>query len=242
MNSDNAKNLIEAEYTKLQGDDQCSESQIYYNLIIAKDKFGCKDFIQSDYLDAKNYIIALFDEIEHKDFGYDTIPESQLIKVINLFPSEERVPLCKLALRKSSELGLRLNDIDKIYYNSYKSELIKDHKILTFLSLILGHKIWIMLGSYALFLVVISLMLLPAPFEWMEILNSKLVTVSQISFLNYPANALIWLFGINYSPFCITPIGITGVMVYCLGKIFAFLFIGNFLFQKLSSYIAAHYE
>lgn len=242
MNYDRARQLIELEYEKLHSVEKCSVSQIYYNLIMTKNRSECNDYIQSDYVDAKNYIIALFDENENKDFGYDIIPETSLISIINLFPNVERVPLCKLAIRKATEQGLQLKHVDKLYYNSYKNELIKNRELLSYLSLILGRNIWIMLGCYLLFVVVISLMLLPAPFKWMEILDSNLIQLSPTPIWNYLANALIWLFGINYPNFCVKPIGFIGLIIYCIGKIFAFLFIGNFLFQKLYSYILSTNE
>lgn len=233
------KETIEDEYNKIETNMCSTKSQVLYNLISIKINCNLRNYFHPLYVDAKNYIHYLFKEEEFNDYGYDTLQEDKITEIIQKFPIPEQRALCIFTKHKASEYGLELSKIDNLFYNVSLSELRDNKNWLQYLSLLLGKNIWIMLLCYLLFVIIITLMLLPAPFEFMEILDVTLCPISNNNIANYLSNALIWLFGIEQENIRIVPIGFIGTLIYCLGRIFSILFIGNYLFQKICSYISS---
>ena len=108
-----------------------------------------------------------------------------------------------------------------------------ENRFLSFLLCLSAHNVWTLIGSYLLFLIVVFVVLLPAPCEWMGVLQVEPHDFSEEPLKNHLMNTIALATGGDYSP-KITPTGLKGLLLVILGNVLFYLLIGNYVVKKLS--------
>ncbi len=210
---------------------------IYYSVIHAKKEFGLEEYNQSLYIDIKKFIHCYIASAAKEDYGYDEILVEKIADTaFHISDKKKQRSLFQLARRLYVLNGYEPDElagyISKLNFEIAKSE----HKYLRAICLFLSSNIWTVLLSYLFYVFVVGLMILPAPYKWMELFYIEFKDFSSNSFFNHFANTLALIIGNeNISP-VIIPNGLLGIMVYCIGVVLFYFFFANFLLKKLEDF------
>lgn len=227
---------IQEEYSKLRqpGHDRF---QIYYNLILIKVQFNCRDYILPLYVDVKKWIRMVYEDLETRDFGYDIPRIAVFSEVIDKLHIEKRGSLYEYLRRTADLSGYPTEEIQQLIYEC-RTEYYRHTK--NWGALIcnyLGNNNLVIAAVLLVILLSTFAIMLPAPYESLEIFQCKYVEVSGNPFVNTLSNVFIELFDINTSEPVLTPTSWRGVAVKCIGKLIILFFVTNIVCQKLTNYI-----
>lgn len=214
-----------------------NNSQIIYNIIHAKVKYNVTDYKESLYLDSKKFINYYICSLEGEDYGYDEIQLVKIIDVANVLETKQK----RIYLYNVQRLlQLKGYDIDALSNEIIETEIKVaklDEKWFKYISLWISSSFCKLLLIYALYIVVVGLILLPAPFQWMELFDVKKSVFSNNSIINHFCNTIAFIIGNDsFSPEVI-PNCFWGMVVYSLGVAFFYLVFVNYIFRKLEDYI-----
>lgn len=239
MTEDETKQYIEQQYNQLRKYKYKNNYQILYNLIQAKVQFALQNYKRSLYIDAKKFIEAYVKAAETQDYGYDEILLSKIKDIIRFLEPKQMVSLLHTTRRLMYTRGY---DVDEILYeirNLEASIAWKGNIKQKLYSICLWMSIrwWILLLSYLAYIIILNIVLLPAPFRCMELFCIEYRTYDDSFILNHIINVLALITGNdNLSP-QITPTGIIGMIVYIIGVLLFYLIIGNFVLRKIEDYL-----
>lgn len=237
MTEEVKKQLIMTQYGELQRYDHKKNFQIYYNLIKMKYKWRLVDLNQSLYLDVKKFVQAYITASDSQDYGYDEINITKITDVCSYLEDEQQLAILYLTRRLFYTRGY---DQDIIY-----SEIVKVDKRVSFanrqywrwLRLLLSQNFTRLLIVYILYVLLIFIVLLPAPFEWMGCFDVQFKDYCENSILNHVANGLGVLSGSDSISPEITPNCFWGMLLYCIGLVVFYFMFANFILKKIEDYI-----
>lgn len=229
---------IEEFYGAIKGYQYKPNAEILYNIIHAKSRFELQDCHQSLYLDIKQFLTNYMMAASKADYGYDDIRLDKILNVAKCLDDvkQQKAILC-IARRHMLVRGYEVDDISEEINRMDIKIAYEESKWFKLFSLVLSSNLWMLLASYLCYVITLSLVLLPAPFEWMGIFSSDMITYCDIGFLNHLANTLMLLCGSDDNMPKMTPNCLAGVVVYCLGVILFYFFFVNFIFKKLEDYL-----
>ena len=189
------------------------------------------------YLDVKHFITQHLDSFDTEDYGYDIPNNDKLLKAICSLPAKEQLAMCRYASGLYENRGYETSFLDKRINCLRMKIAASEHHYVSFLLRLSAHNIWTLLGSYLVFLVIVYVVLLPAPCEWMGILEIEPHNFGLGSFKNQLMNVLALVMDGDYAPE-ITPCGLRGMALVIFGKVLFYLLIGNFVVKKLSDFFS----
>ncbi len=233
------KEIINKESEKYEKSENPNERiGILYNLIWVKQNYADSSTIMGLYRDIKFLINDYIQLVKVNDYGYDLISESKLISVISFLSIHEQISILKYLLSTLSRefpeiekdwVQNALNEVKlKILLNPFR--LIKlPHAFLLFSSLSFVK----LLIALCVFVGMVSLILLPAPFEWMEIFKIKYSNYSSSVVLNHILN-VVSLFGAIKGGCEVTAINAIGLLMQVFGKVCFVIIMVNFVYKKIS--------
>lgn len=239
MTEEGIKNIIDGEYVKLQ-DTHSDRCQIFANLIDIKRAYNLLDYRQSLYVDAKDWIITFFIDLDKKDFGYDDFDISIFSSQLDEFKPEQAVKLYKLLNRNCKVKEIDTDEIEKKIQVCLR-EYWRNNKMICRLILnLMANNILILFATCCIYVCLIGLALLPAPFKFMEVIVVEPLSLSDYLGLNNMGNALLYIMhGVTEKPL-ITPINFGGVLIMLFWEFIFWGVIGNFAYQKIVQYF--HYK
>lgn len=230
---------IEQQYNQLKAYQYKQNYQLLFNLIQAKVQFGMPNYKRSLYLDTKKFVEAYIKAAETQDYGYDEVLLDKIKEVVRLLEPKQRISILHTARRLMYMRGYEVdNVVDEI--RNQKINVAKDgnwKQKLYALCLWMSARWWALLLSYGAYIVILAVILLPAPFKWMELFELEYKSYDDIFLWNHILNTLALLTGNeNLSP-AITPTGFVGLGAYVIGVVLFYLIIGNFVLRKLEDYL-----
>lgn len=223
------------------GEDKTVNTQILETIIECKHQD--RQWINTEqtlYRDLKmwcyNYILSK----QEKDYGYDIYEHSKITEKLNDSVLRDRQKLAlihyvKNVLSQYNDDGAWL-DKDMI---ETKLAVLKKENYLKYLILLSSSNKWRCLKTILLFFAVELIILLPAPFGWMELFDFQQANYSEYGWLNYITNVLAlkidWIEGPKLV--CLNWIGVVlcgfWLMVY---MVFVINILFNNIFANISEY------
>lgn len=189
------------------------------------------------YLDVKHFITEYLRSYETEDYGYDIPNNEKLIKAIESLPQKEQLVLCRFASNLYEGRGYETRFLESKIDRLRMRIAWDSHHYLSWLLRLSALNVGTLLISYVLFLAVVYVILLPAPFEWMGVLDVVPHDFRAKPFMDGLLNALALATGGDYAP-SVTPCGLCGMLLIILGNISFYLLIGNFIVKKLSDFFS----
>lgn len=239
MTEDEKKQYIEQQYNLLRAYQYKDNYQILYNLIQAKVEFLLHNYKRSLYLDVKKFVEAYIKAAETQDYGYDEILLDKIKYVVKYLEPQQSVSILHTARRL---MYMRGYDVDDLLYEirsietniAWKGNLKqKIYSICLWMSV----RWWALSLSYLVYLIILNVILLPAPYKWMELFILEYKQYDDSFLWNHVINILALITGNNDLSPQIIPTGMIGMIVYIIGVILFYLIIGNFVLRKLQDYL-----
>ncbi len=239
--------LLSNEYEKLKSDNLSitGKVNILNNIIQFKlNEIKFQNFNHNLSIDVKYYFNSLIELAEMGPNNYDTISLDRIDELLQKINYNDRIIYLNYFIRLL-EKGSFKNELKE--FQKIKNQEIVKNSIKNFLNINSIWKLFIyfpLINIYSLFLtlfiilVIINLILLPAPFEFMEILNYDLsyLELSDNFFLNHSINITSALIGANPN-FKITPLDITSIILLVIGKLFIYIYVISLVLGKLTDLI-----
>ena len=183
-----------------------------YNIIVTKKDFNIISYHNSLYIDIKKFIYAYIKATQSLDYGYDAINNNKIKEVVSFLTPKEQLSIYHILRTSYTNLGLETNWI----HNSLKR---------------------VEISSYFIYLLILFLVLHPAPHKCLEIYEVNLHNFSENNFANYIMNTLALVVdNDNFKP-QITPLNLRGMIIYVLGGIIFYVLIANFVIRKITDVI-----
>ena len=227
---------LDAEYQKLDADKPREYADICYGIIGIKNNNPLVErYWQSLYNDVKLFLKNYLQSFETEDYGYDIPNENKVEKAIDALPGKERLAMYRYARVLYEERGYDTAFIER-KVNQLKTLIALNEKhYLKFVLQLSSYNIWTLLLSYILFVFVVFLIILPAPFGCFSILEINLHPFTQSVPKNYLLNTMAIIADVDCGQ-TIVPTGARGMLLLIIGKIIFFLLIANFILKKLEDY------
>jgi hypothetical protein len=221
-------------------------SYVTFNKLFSEFQKKCRTVENYEDFEAfKDMKIILGNYVELYDkraYRYYDLTVDKIKKMLSFFDSYKQKDLLsyfikKLVLsgntEKAKEIIKYLNAVE--IKCSYNDLLIGKNKRKSFINIIhkgSAYNLWTLTFSIILILLTSMLILSPAPFEFMEILEIQKKSIVGSTFLNNLSNLLLYLFGIDYK-MEIKPINGFGVLLVIALKLLFILIIANYLIKEL---------
>lgn len=230
------KDQLDIEYQKLDATKPREYADICYGIIgIKKGNQLVERYRRSLYNDVKHFLMNYLQSFETEDYGYDIPNEVKVKDAIDALPRKESLAMYRYARVLYEERGYDTAFIER-RVNQLKTLIALNEKhYLKFLLQLSSYNVWTLLLSYLLFVCVVLIILLPAPFECFSILDVNLHEFAQSAPKNYLLNTLAIVSGSDYGQ-TVVPTGARGMLLIIVGKIFFYLLIANFILKKLEDY------
>lgn len=232
------KETLTVEYQKLDANKPREYADISYGIIgIKKNNRLVERYKQSLYNDVKHFLINYLQSFETEDYGYDVPNEDKVKEAIDSLPQKECLAMYRFARVLYEERGYDTAFIER-KVNQLKTIVAFDEKhYFKFLLQLSSYNVWTLLLSYLVFICIVLIVLLPAPFSWFSILDVNLHEFVQSTPKNYLLNTLAIVSGSDYGQ-TIVPTGTRGMLLLITGKIIFYLLIVNFILKKLEDYFS----
>lgn len=237
MDIEYVKQFLSDQYQLLNTSSDKVKYCVWYNIIVAKNEFNLQNYQNSLYLDVKGFISTYINSLSFLDYGYDELNNEKIKQVIAFLTPNEQLPIFNMLHLKYVSLGLETNWIDSDYK---KIEILLAKKEKKIIKLILNYaslNIGTLLLVYLVYILLVFILIHPAPFQWMEIFAIELHDFSSNSHLNYIMNTLALITNSdNFGP-KVTPLNIIGMISYIIGIIVFYVLISNFIIRKIADYM-----
>lgn len=225
------------------GRDRNENTQIYETIIELKQSDAkLLSVTQSLYRDIKGWCYNYITSKLEKDYGYDVYDHSRITEKIDDANLTDRQKLSlihyiKIILSRYNDDGSWLDDESK----DYKLAVLKKEnkfKYVIFLSSCTKKNCVI---TILLFFLIELIVLLPAPFSWMEVFDLQMANYSDCNWLNYIVNVLAvridWIDGPK-----LVCLNWRGVMLGGFWMLVYIVFIVNILFNNIFADISEYDE
>lgn len=210
------------------------QADMLYAIIGIKDNYKVfSSYKKPLYLDVKTFITEYLKAFMTEDYGYDIPNNEKLLNAINSLPYKEQIAMCRFARKSYEEYGYDTAFLDtKI--NDLQMRVARDeHQYLLYLLKWSGSNVKTLLISYALFVFVVYVVLLPSPFAWMGVLHVEITEFVANPIVNHLINTLAVVSGSDFAPM-VFPNSLLGMLLIIFGKIMFYLLIVNFVVKKIT--------
>lgn len=237
MTEQEKEKILEDLYGSIQPYKHEHNVNVYYEIIHAKKEFEIEEYKQSLYIDVKKFIHCYVSSAAKEDYGYDEIIVEKIADTIyHITDLKKQRSLFQVARRLYGLNGYEPDDLSEYVSKLDLKIAISENKYPKAICLILSSNICTVLVSYLFYVIVVGLIMVPAPYKWMELFYVELNEFSSNPFINHIANTLALITGNDSISPSIMPNGILGMIVYCVGIILFYFFFVNFLFKKLEDF------
>lgn len=230
--------FLQSEYGRLKKYQYSNNSQILFNIILAKRKFDMLNYKNSLYIDVKRFVKSYVVAADNLDYGYDEI---RLDKIKTA---------CECLLERREQLSVYYTTRRLFYLRGYDCNVISfmisklecriawdEKKYFKSVRLFVGLNFYALIIAYAIYAFIIFMVLQPAPIEIMELFSIELKEYSNNPTVNCLINSLAILTGNDTISPQIIPNGFVGMALYCIGIFIFYVLIVNFIFKKLEDFI-----
>lgn len=242
------KDIIENEYRKLSNNLSCSgKCNVLNNIIQLKlSELEFKNVTQHISIDIKNYLNSLVDQAESASIGYDSIEVIKVKELLKDFSLNEKLTYIDYFIRQLQKSSFeneiksfqRLKTQSIISHTLARNQFYKPCNIYSFIVNFPLLNIFTLVLTFLFIGLLISVVLLPAPFKFMEFLNFEISyqNLSSSYFLNHLVNTFGFFVGIE-NQFSILAKDTFTMLAYLISKVIIFVYVGNVLFNKLSEFL-----
>lgn len=240
MEKSELNHLLVKEESRYRGANTSIEKiGILYNLILLRNHI--KD-TSKNYREIKQFIEVYIEVIKTENYGYDEINQSKIKQLIQLLPLKERLSALQYAIIVMTR---ELPEYDKTWIIDEKKSteinyIFKEKRYNLFVKgffLFVGMNFIRVFFVLFCFIMLVNIILLPAPYECFSVFILKYEYYSELFILNHFLNVLSLICDID-NDFTITPTNWVGILLIILGKIFFVLIFVNFLYLKITEKIA----
>jgi len=184
----------------------------------------------------KYYIQAL----EVKELGYDNINIAMIDKKLNKLNAEEKYLLLKMfrrELRKNSfsDKGQQCEPFIDRAKLKYLKENLNFKNGIEYIAILSSSSIYWLLISVLILILIISVIFLPAPYKFMEVIKINNVHFNDYGLLNNFSNILSLLFDLDYK-MEVKAINVRGVILLGILKLLFVSIIVNYLWKRIVKY------
>ena len=230
---------LESQYNQLKAYQYKRNEQILFNLIQAKVVLDMHNYKRSLYLDVKKFVENYIKASDKEDYGYDEILPQKIMEAIEGLEVSQKLSILytmrRMMIMRGYDADSLQNEISslRIQFAWLGNGYQKCYAVCLWLS----SQWWTLLISYIAYIIVLMIVLLPAPLDCMQMFEIDYNYYSDNGISNCIMNTLALLTGNDDIAPTIKPIGIGGLVVYILGKILFYLIIGHFVYRKIEDYI-----
>lgn len=233
---------IEQLYDDL-GEDLTVNTQLYETIIETKhNNTQLIDVNQSLYSDIKGWCYNYISSKHEKDYGYDVYERKKIVEKINdkHLSNGQKLSLIlyiRWILSRFNDDGAWLDKKSM----EYKLAILKKENKLKYLLVLSASSKWRCIKTILLFFFIELVVLMPAPFKWMEVFRLQTVNYSDYEWLNHIVNVLAlrinWIEGptLVCQNWC-------GVLMCGLWMLVYIVFVVNILFNNIFSKISEYDE
>lgn len=193
------------------------------------------------YKDIKQWIILYLQNISEKSSGYDEINFCKLGKIIKCLTTCDQVKILKFTRRLLSKDHVDEETINKLDNLLAKTEIVSLNsekfffkRITKKIILYSSKDLTSLFVTCILLLICINIILLPAPYQFLEIYSIEYISYCENFYLNHFLNITAYMLDINEDDFVISTQCIIGVVLKIIGKILFYLIILNFLIKEVT--------
>lgn len=237
MTEEQQKVFIDGQYDSLQKYRHKRNANIYFNIIDAKTQLGLTDYRQSLYIDVKKYIQAYITAADSLDYGYDELRIDKIFIPLEHLEHKQQLALLSQVRRMFYTRGY---DQDVIYDKINTVDMTvswKDGNYKKVVRLWLSASLYRLLAVYLGYITLIGLVLLPAPFKFMELFSITFKSYSDVEIINHIANTIAFVIGNDDVSPTIESMSTIGIIMYSLGQILFYVLFANFILKKIEDYI-----
>lgn len=231
------KEYIDGQYSLLKRYKHNANKQILYNIIYAKHKYGIDDYKQSLYLDIKKFVQSYITAADNEDYGYDEIQLSKIEEVVKLLEVKQRLSILCLVRRLFVMRGYDTDDLSFIITKTEISASFAAHSWFRGIRIWLGASLLRVTLVYLFYVIVLCLVLLPAPYRWMGLFEVTMNQYCSNFFFNHIANVLGLISGSDDISPTIIPANFVGMVVFSLSKLLFYLIFINYILKKMEEYL-----
>ncbi|WP_313157070.1 hypothetical protein [Sphingobacterium multivorum] len=227
---------LKQQYPQLFTTEELLECSELYSLIFVLQELGYNNY---QYKLAKKFIIKYIEEIDDSSYGYDFINLNKLIDLLGLFNPEQRLKLCEFYINRivQYDQSIEISDLHRTRLKCLKELLKKDFNIKYlsfFLFKVVLERPRYIITSIIISIIFLTIILLPAPIQEMEMFNLTLEEYANNNILNTFYNVIAMLLDLD-NDFKIQPLNNFGSPIIFLGRIVYMLIIIGTIGQYINS-------
>lgn len=241
--------MLAEEYVKLNNlnitsSGKCNVLNNIIQIKLQENKFI--DFKQSITIDVKQFLNEIIIKAETSQVGYDNIDINSIHGVINNFSFKEKIIFTDYFIRqlKKSSFENEAKNFQRLKNKIIIKEIIspsanfKLENIYLFILYFPLYNLFTCLITFLIIALFAALILLPAPYEFMGWLRFEISyhNFSSSFLTNHILNIFGALVGVE-TDFKIMPKDGFTIFFFILSKIVAFIYIVNYLFNKIGEYL-----
>ena len=196
------------------------------------------------YRDIKQWIVLYLQNISNKACGYEDInfkKISSITKILNVHNQVKILKFTRKLLNKDHFDTEIINQLDELLINaeilSLDDEKNLSKKIIKKIILHSSKDLLSLFITCLMLIFIISIILLPAPFPFLETYSIKYVLYSENFYLNHFLNITAYMLDINMDEFEIKTTCVSGILFKIFGKVLFYLIIINFLIKEVTKRI-----
>ncbi len=176
-------------------------------------------------------------ECNIEDYGYDEIQLSKIEDVVELLDINQRLSILCLVRRLFIMRGYDTDDLSYIITKTEISASFAAHCWFRGIRIWLGASLLRVILVYLLYVIVLCLVLIPAPYSWMGLFDVTMNHYCDNNFFNHIANVLGLISGSDDISPAIIPSSFVGMVVFSLSKLLFYLIFINYLMKKMEEYL-----
>jgi len=240
MEDDIKKFIEEEEKAILHSEDANDIVNKLYNLIFVKNEKQ-----HSIYTDIKTFIKHYAKLVETNKYGYDALCYDKVFSIVDLLPYNERISLLNFLIYtitreypefeiETIQSKIKKVKIEKVCNEKklYKKILQTPNAVLIWSSL----RVSTLLATLLLFVMVVYIVLLPAPTLFRPLFEITYVSYSDNFYFNHLLYVLSLFTSVDGSGVkALNPLGLIGLMI---GRIIFILLVVNFIYKKITDKIS----
>lgn len=242
------KEQLENEYNKLDDSNLNATSKVNLlnNIIQVKiDNLSYRNVRNDLSIDIKMFLSAIIDLAEYGPHKYDTINDESIMLIFNsLKDDQEKLYYIEYFIRQlqKSSFEIEIKKYQKIKIKTIikisKKKIWHPKSIFDILLYYPAYNILNLCITLFLIAVILSIITLPAPFEIMGMLNYKIeyFALSNTFLYNHFLNVISSLIGVN-DEFKVVPLDCSSMIILIFGKIFMYIYVIVYIFNKLTDYL-----
>lgn len=227
---------LDEQYKSLSRYSYKQNCQILYNIIHVKARLKI-DYNESLYIDAKKFVKAYLNAIDNEDFGYDHIQITKIIDISNCLDIKQKLFFLYNVNRLLQVKGFDTNILSKEIVETETTVAWREKHWFIFIRLWLSSSLIKLVIVYFFYILIVGVILLPAPFPWMSLFDISMHNYSSNAFLNHCSNTLALITGNDIIAPQVVPNGFVGMIVYCVGVVAFYLVFVNYVFRKIEDFI-----